>query len=114
MLDMQESYHGSGKALLLRPFLLHHFTKFKFLQNNLMIQSMPDPSLAQPPQRKDLVTLASKICNLLPKTGNTNQIALFVFCDACLGNMELWVLWNTWVLWNYIMSERVHCEDEIG
>ena len=50
-----------------------------------MIQSMPDPSLAQPPQRKDLVTLASKICSLLPKTGNTNQITLFIFYDVCFG-----------------------------
>ena len=34
----------SLQALLLWPFLLHHFTEIEFLQNNSVIQSRPDPS----------------------------------------------------------------------
>ena len=57
----------------------------------MKFQSLPTPwcsSLAQPPlcpQRKGLVTLASKIYSLLPKTGNIYQITVFVFYDVCFG-----------------------------
>ena len=40
-----------------------------------------------------LKLVSNMICSLLPKTGNTNQIALFIFYDVCfgvtMGTMEL-------------------------
>ena len=63
------------------------------------------PSLAQPPlriKRKGLVTLTFKICTVLQKTGNTNQIVLLVitnFSDVCFGDTidtrELHNVWKT-------------------
>ena len=61
---------------------------------------MPTPSQ----KRRNLVTLAFKICSMLQKIGNTNKIKLQNCCDTCFG-----VTIDTIEICNLL--KRVYCKD---